>query len=208
MADLEWTNVAGSTHAGGRGTCDFVFVCTGNRFRSALAEAVFRRETADADVRVQSFGTLRLDQLPALPEAVDLARAHGVDLSQHRCRSLVGEDLRDADLVVGFELMHAATAVLNASASRDRTFLLSELVAYLDLLPPTADGTPKGARRAVEAAAALRSEHRLTVEEIADPLGRPAKVQARIAADVAAQTSRLALHLFGAGMQSGSGRAN
>jgi protein-tyrosine-phosphatase len=148
---------------------------------------------------VRSYGTLRLDPLPALPEAVELARAHGVDLSEHRCRSLAGEDLGDADLVVGFELVHAATAVLNAAAPRDRTFLLGELVTYLEQVPSTADGTPEGARRAVEAAAAQRRARRIAFEEIADPLGLPAKVQARIAADVAAQTSRLASQLFGEG---------
>jgi protein-tyrosine phosphatase len=137
--------------------------------------------------------------MPALPEAVELARAYGVDLSTHRCRSLVGEDLRHADLVVGFELVHAATAVLDADAARDRTFLLAELVAYLEHLPATADGTAEGARRAVEAVAALRRERRnLAVEEIDDPLGRPAKAQALIADDVATLTSRLAAQLFGA----------
>jgi protein-tyrosine-phosphatase len=137
--------------------------------------------------------------MPALPEAVELARAHGVDLSAHRCRSLAGEDLRHADLVVGFELVHAATAVLDAGAARDRTFLLAELLAYLDQIESTADGTAEGARRVVEAAAALRRERRnLGVEEIEDPLGQSTKAQALIADDVAMLTSRLAVRLFGA----------
>jgi protein-tyrosine-phosphatase len=149
---------------------------------------------------VRSYGTLRLDPLPALPEAVELAHSYGVDLSGHRCRSLAGEDLRDVDLVVGFELVHAARAVLDADAARERTFLLTELVAYLEHIPATTDGRVEGARRAVEAAAALRRERRkLAVEEIDDPLGRPAKAQAQIADDVAALTTLLAARLFGAG---------
>jgi protein-tyrosine phosphatase len=178
---------------------EVVFVCTGNRFRSALAEGVFRTAAGDAGFAVESYGTLRLDPMPALPEAVELARAYGVDLSAHRCRSLVGEDLRHADLVVGFELVHAATAVLDADAARDRTFLLAELLAYLDQIESTADGTAEGARRVVEAAAAVRRERRnLAVEEIDDPLGQSTKAQALIADDVAALTSRLAVRLFGA----------
>jgi protein-tyrosine-phosphatase len=174
-------------------------VCTGNRFRSALAEGVFRTAAGDTSVAVQSYGTLRLDPVPALPEAVEFAQAHGVDLSAHRCRSLVGQDLRDSDLVVGFELVHAATAVLDADAPRDRTFLLTELLTYLDQLASAADGTAEGARRVVEAAATLRRERRtLAVEEIDDPLGRSTKAQALIADDVAALTSRLAARLFGA----------
>jgi protein-tyrosine phosphatase len=204
LADFDWIDERDAVAQGVGRPFEVVFVCTGNRFRSALAEGVFRAAAGDAGIAVQSYGTLRLDPVPALPEAVELARAYGVDLSAHRCRSLVGEDLRDADLVVGFELVHAATAVLDAAAARDRTFLLAELVAYLDQISAAADGTAEGARRVVEAAAALRRERRnLAVEEIDDPLGRPAKAQALIADDVAALTSRLAARLFGAEERTG-----
>ena len=101
---------------------------------------------------------------------------------------------------MGFELVHAATAVLEANAVRDRTFLLAELTGYLDEISPEADGTADGARRLLEAAAAARRARRtLAVEEIDDPLGRSAKDQALIADDVAALTSRLAERLFGSG---------
>ena len=102
--------------------------------------------------------------------------------------------------MVGFELVHAATAVLEANAARDRTFLLAELTGYLDEISSLADGTADGARRLLEAAAAARRTRRsLAVDEIDDPLGRSAKDQALIAEDVAALTSRLARRLFGSG---------
>lgn len=199
MGDFDWIDERDAVAQGIGRPFEVVFVCTGNRFRSALAEGVFRNAAGDNGLAVQSYGTLRLDSMPPLPEAVELARAHGVDLSAHRCRSLAGQDLRDADLVVGFELVHAATAVLDAHAARDRTFLLAELVAYLEQIASTADGTAEGARRVVEAAAALRRKQpNLAVEQIDDPLGQSSKAQALIADDVAALTSRLAVRLFGA----------
>src|SRR5207245_245575 len=113
-------------------TFDIVFVCTGNRFRSPIAEALLRTATHDLPVRVRSVGTLPLSTLPALAEAVDLGHALGIDLSAHRSSSMQGIDLSDAHLVVGFELGHIARAVVDAGADRRRTFLLTEVVTSLE----------------------------------------------------------------------------
>src|SRR5439155_4834134 len=111
-------------------TFDVVFVCTGNRFRSPLAEALLRAATGGQPVRVRSVGTLRLDAEPALPEAVESAQQLGLDISQHRSCCIEDVDLSSADLVVGFEANHVASAVVDAGADRKRTFLLPELVGY------------------------------------------------------------------------------
>ena len=60
-----------------------VFVCTGNRFRSPLAEAFVRRLTLGLSVDSESFGVLDLEESPALPEAIALAGWWGLDVSQH-----------------------------------------------------------------------------------------------------------------------------
>ena len=66
------------------------FVCTGNRFRSPIAEALFVRDTEGLPVRTESLGTLDLGPRPAVPEAVALAETMGLDLSGHLARSLTG----------------------------------------------------------------------------------------------------------------------
>jgi protein-tyrosine phosphatase len=176
------------------------FVCTGNRFRSALGEALVREAVDGLPVRVDSLGTLDLGAVPPLPEAVEHGTRLGVDISGHRARTLVGERLEHADLVLGFERMHVVTAVVDAGAPRKRTFTLPELVGLLERARPRPDGEPvERARQAVSAAAALRPpDPRLVgLPELADPLGRAPDAVRGIADDVAALTSRLVRLLFG-----------
>jgi protein-tyrosine phosphatase len=173
-----------------------VFICTGNRFRSPLAESLFRRAAGDVPVRAISRATLDLPPLGALPEAVEEAARLGVDLTGHRSRSVVGEDLSSFELVVGFERHHLATAVVAAGADRARVFTLPQLVSILETLP--APVPPQGLVRAREllSAAAAASRWDVPLPELGDPLGRPRRVQRQTAEQIEALVSRLAHRLF------------
>jgi protein-tyrosine-phosphatase len=178
---------------------EVVFVCTGNRARSPLAEALFRRAATDLPVAVSSLGTLDLGSIPPLPEAEREALRLGLDLSGHRSRPLLGADLGAADLVLGFERMHVVSAVVDARAVRARSFTLPELVPLLERLdlPPARDPVER-ARLAVAAAHAERPDPAMTeVAELADPLGGGAAVFRDTADRVADLTGRLAVRLFG-----------
>jgi protein-tyrosine phosphatase len=167
-----------------------VFVCTGNRFRSPLAAAIFSAESErlGADVDVESYGLLELDGTGPLREALELGTEFGVDLASHRSRALRPAVLAGADLVVGFERIHVAAAVVDAGARREAAFTLPELV---QLLPPA----PSDPHERVHAAAARRGG--LDVPELEDPLGRPYRRQEEIARRVADLTTTLARRLFG-----------
>jgi low molecular weight protein-tyrosine phosphatase len=176
-------------------------ICTGNRFRSPLAEHVLRRETAGLPVEVESFGLLDNDSAPVLPELEEHAAAAGLDVAEHRSRQLARASLADADLVIGFERRHIARAVVHGSAPLERTFTLPELVELLEQAPApaTRHGLVAEATAAIAAAAASRPSdpRRSTVPEIADPLGRPPQVVADIACAVRSLSVRLATTLFG-----------
>lgn len=175
---------------------DVVFVCTGNIFRSAIAEAVFRERTRGRPVRVSSAGTLDLGSVPAHEEALALAGALGVDLAPHRARCLANVDVRGADLVVGFERLHVATAVVDGGAQRARTFTLPELVELLHRVEPDDEPDPaERARALVRRASELRSADD-QLPEIADPIGGTRDVFAETGRRVAALTARLAETLF------------
>ena len=177
-----------------------VFICTGNRFRSPLAERIFRERAGLPEVTVESLGTLDLGSASALPEAVAEAQRLGIDLSDHQARSLVDADLSGADLVLGFERMHVMTAVVEARSRRDRTFTLPELVALLERLPrDESKPSPERARDRVAQAAALRAPNSqlLDIPELTDPLGRSQEEQLRIANDVDELVYRLSHSLFG-----------
>jgi protein-tyrosine phosphatase len=177
------------------GEFDVVVICSGNRFRSPIAEAVLGRAAEGLPVRVRSFGTLNLPPGQALPEALELAPGYGLDLVPHQSHPLAGEDLSDADLVIGFELTHVAMAVVGAKAKRERTFLIADLVAALKASrPPQENDFVERARHAVREADRARTADR--PQEIADPIGGPASGYRRTADEVYLLATRVAERLF------------
>jgi protein-tyrosine phosphatase len=182
----------------GAGEFDLVVICSGNRFRSPIAEGILRGATDGLPVRVRSFGTLDLAPSQALPEALELAPSLGIDLTSHRSRPLTGEDLSSADLVVGFERIHLSRAVLDAGAPRERAFLLTELVDRLEgVTLPEGLGPVERARAAIRKADEARTADRRAVpKEIADPIGGPRAGFRTSADDVSRLTQRLVDLLF------------
>lgn len=178
---------------------ELVLLCTGNRVRSPIAEAFLRELLADLPVRLRSLGTLDLGAAPPLPEAMEAAAAHGLDIAGHRARTLAGEDLSAADLVVGFERRHIAAAVVDGGARRDRVFSLPELVDLLEESTEQRFGDAVDrARKAIEAAHALRSEHAAaSISELADPLGQDRTFYSATVERIQDLASRLATGLFG-----------
>lgn len=177
---------------------EVVFVCTGNRARSVLAEALFRRHSVGVRAVVSSVGTLDVGPLPALPHAVEAGRRLGVDLTRHRARALRHTDLSSADLVLGFEPSHVLTAVVDGDAGPARAFLLGELVMLLDDGAPGNDPIAR-ARRVVGDADSRRVRYRpdRAAPIVRDPLGKPAKTMLRTATEIDLLVRRLVLGLFG-----------
>jgi low molecular weight protein-tyrosine phosphatase len=174
------------------------FLCSGNRFRSPLAAALLTEATAGLPVRVTSLGTLDIGPMSVLPEALEEAAKLGIDLSAHRAVRLLGEDLSALDLVLGFERLHVATAVVEAHARRERTFTLPELVGLLaDVPTPPNDEPVERACLAVAAAHEARPPSHVLPPELADPLGRPRRVQRETAVRLHELVGRLASGLFG-----------
>ena len=178
---------------------EIAFICTGNRYRSVLAEAAFRAAAEGVPVRVGSFGTLDVGSAGPLPEALEAAREVGLDVSSHAARCVVGADLSQASLVVGFEIIHSATAVVDAGAPAKRTFTLPELVELLERVGPVRARDPiERALERIERASALRgSAPRQIPPAIADPIGQARSRQQAIGREVYASATRLAEQLFG-----------
>lgn len=176
-----------------------VFVCTGNRFRSVLAEATFRSVAVQLPVEVDSYGILDLGSSRPLPEATRAAEEYGLRISEHVARSLGTADLSGSSLVIGFEPQHVTAAIETAGAPADRAFLLPEIV---DLLRQVGVDTRRNSiEHAVEIvtrAHELRlAERRWTGRSIHDPMGLSEEEQRRIGDSVHEQTSVLARELFG-----------
>jgi protein-tyrosine-phosphatase len=182
------------------GNFSIAFVCTGNRFRSPLAEAFVQRLTFGLPISTESYGTLHVEGAPAEPEAVEIALRCGVSLSEHRTRYLNNASLKDIDLLLGFEPAHIRQAVVDAQAPRERSFTLGDFVALLPVSGTLSadDDVVRGARSLVTAASQRFEElpnQKWSV--IRDPVGRPWKVYRQTAAEIRELTIALAERLFG-----------
>ena len=180
---------------------EILFVCTGNRCRSPVAEGQLRQLAASLPVKVGSVGLLDLGAAPALPEVLEVGRSVGLDLSRHRARHLKGVDLSSVDLLVGLERSHVAAAVVEAGAPYDKSFTLKEIVRLLQRVAPQ-----PGPRDPVERARALvAAAHQLRAsapgfvpgEDIEDPFGGPRAAYVEMAHTVSELCRSLIASLFG-----------
>jgi protein-tyrosine-phosphatase len=152
-------------------------------------------------LEIASLGTLDLGREQALPEAIDIARDLGLDLSGHRARSLRDVDLGAFDLVLGFERKHVLASVVDASSAIERTFTLPDLVELLGRIP----GPPLPSDPVERARVRLRQAHlarplgfrNAPMPELTDPLGKTIPAQREIARELALMVSQLSQRLFG-----------
>lgn len=103
-----------------------IFVCTGNTCRSPLAEALARRSAADRGLRIQasSAGTAAALGAPANDAAILVGIERGVDLSRHRSRPLLPDEIPDNAIILGMSPSHVAG--IRALAPDARVYLLDE----------------------------------------------------------------------------------
>jgi protein-tyrosine phosphatase len=177
-----------------------VFVCTGNRFRSPLAEAFVRQLTVDLPVTTQSLGTLELEDAPALPEALEIGLLCGLDLSGHLTRSVGHASLDQVDLVLGFDETHVRQAVVDAHTPRGRAFTLrgiARLLAAVEVSPH--NDVILRARHALpqlEEVRAAEPESRGR-DDMPDPFGRSWNVYRETAVEIRELSMLLVETLFG-----------
>lgn len=116
-----------------------LFVCSGNTCRSAMAEGIARRATAELglqNVTVASAGTEALRGAPASDGALLVALERGDDLTAHRAQPVTAELLAGSDLVLTMGPHHLAR--VKALGAGERAHLL------------TAYASPLGEGRAIE----------------------------------------------------------
>jgi protein-tyrosine phosphatase len=87
-----------------------LFVCSGNLYRSPMAERIAEAvgDRYGVLVEARSAGTLGLVGRPADPKAVAVCRDIGLDLADHRSRALDADLVAWADRIVVMELAHAS----------------------------------------------------------------------------------------------------
>lgn len=89
---------------------NILFVCTGNTCRSPMAAALFNKIAVEKnlDVRIESAGIFADDGASASVGAYTAMKKYGIDLSEHRAKSITTELLEQCDLVLTMTEGHKA----------------------------------------------------------------------------------------------------
>jgi len=177
-------------------------VCTGNIVRSPMGEG-FLRAGLEARIggrapEVRSAGTYGWDGSPPVPEAVDVAKERGVDISPHIGRRLEPQLVDEATVVVGMCAEHRDAAARMSGTGSAKAFTLKELTRILEELPPAATDTDLATR--IAEAAALRAsgfEGLPADEDVVDPLGMPYETFRAVGWEINEWCERLATALAG-----------
>ncbi|MCG6972307.1 MAG: hypothetical protein LJE66_04100 [Desulfobacterales bacterium] len=104
-----------------------VFICTGNICRSPMAEGLMREKAQKSgrrDLIVSSMGTHGLYNSLATEYAQKVCTEDGVDISFHKARYLMGDELEKADLILCMEPVHIKFVETFFPWSRKKIFLL------------------------------------------------------------------------------------
>lgn len=123
------------------------------------------------EARVHSAGTLGWGG-PATNHAVETLAARGLDLTAHESRRVSGEDVADADLILGMTRDHVNGVMLHDPTSRERAFVMGEIVRLGRRVGPRGPGV--SVREWCAQVAATRPPNRppgLGADEIDDPVG-------------------------------------
>ena len=102
-------------------------VCRGNICRSPFGERYLERlfQRSGLDVHVRSAGFMSGGRCPP-SDAQEAAAEHGLDLSDHRSAILSAAAVRDSDVVLVMEPVHARLLIADFPEIEPRVFLLGD----------------------------------------------------------------------------------
>ena len=112
-------------------------VCTGNICRSPLGEVLLQqRLRSRRGVEVRSAGTGAMVGWPADPLSIEVARAHGLDLSAHRAQQADPLLLSSSDLILTLDQSHSAWLHRRVPELRGRVHKLLKWQENRDIADP------------------------------------------------------------------------
>jgi len=176
-----------------------LFVCSGNRYRSPIAERLFAAHLGShiGHFVVGSAGTVAAPGTPMGPRAAEVIADLGGAAGPFAARRLTAELVDSADVLLGLAREHREAAVRLDPGALRRSFVLEEFVRLTAQRSAQAAADPS---RLVMRAAADRG--RLPpaapgAEDIADPHGLPTEAVRWCAVRIDQAVRRLAAALTG-----------
>jgi len=114
-----------------------IFVCTGNTCRSPLAEGFFKSLLApDSDIIVGSRGIAAVEGVPVSANSLVAASDMGIDISDHKARSLTLQDVEMADYI--FTMTSSQARILKDALPHfaEKIYSLAEFSGCNDITDP------------------------------------------------------------------------
>lgn len=144
-----------------------LFVCSGNEYRSPIAERLFAAHARG--VLVGSAGTVARSGVAMSPRTAHVISSLGGATEGFATRRLTAELVGSADLVLGLAREHREAAVRLCPAALRRCFVLEEFVRL-------AEGADSAAEVVARAAAARGRWPVASADDVEDPAGQPDEV--------------------------------
>ena len=108
-----------------------LFVCTANRFRSPIAESVFRelliKQKIEKQWEVGSAGTWAQTGFPTVPSIEWMRENLGLDVSGHQSKPISKEMVTNYDLVLVMEANQKEALIVEFPEENRKIFMLTEL---------------------------------------------------------------------------------
>jgi protein-tyrosine phosphatase len=110
---------------------EVLFVCAANICRSFMAERIMKgklKEKGVARLSVSSAGIYEMNDHPADPRTVEILEKHGFNGSEHRSRTLTGDMIKGADLILVMEDIHKETILEKYPEAKEKVSLLKSFL--------------------------------------------------------------------------------
>ena len=173
-----------------------LFVCTANRCRSVLAEALARRRFAGHPFVFASAGLMEGGRTMP-PAGVLVAGENDLDMSAHRSRRVDPRLLDEWDLVLTMSREHARELVSADPGLWPRVFTLPQFARWLEANPP---GRHPLIRPWIELVAAGRPRSDMVgvrpEDEVADPIDGPPEAWRELVETLTRDIDRIADRLI------------
>ncbi len=132
-----------------------LFVCTANICRSPMAAALLRarlqKERPDwKEWRVDSAGTWALEGDMAARNSRQVMTERGLDITDHRARTVTEAMLREYDLILTMEPGQKEALQIEFPSVAERVFLLSEMGGGASAVDDPYGGPIEGYKKAAE----------------------------------------------------------
>ena len=106
-----------------------LFVCTANICRSPMAMALLQERVGDSpEWTIESAGTWSIQGQPAASNTQKVLAQRGIDIHNHRSRSVDRDLLRQFNLILTMEAGHKEALQVEFPEIAQRVYVLSEMI--------------------------------------------------------------------------------